>query len=82
MSYGFGSGANGTLLTEIPCSNAMDKGVGWDGCSNVGLMVCSQVRLHRQAVAMNIDLTIFAQCYLVKVSCYPPITLLAQYVGC
>ncbi|KAF5316696.1 hypothetical protein D9619_006506 [Psilocybe cf. subviscida] len=42
MSYGFGSGTNGTLLTEIPCSNAMDQGANWDGCSNVGLMACSQ----------------------------------------
>jgi hypothetical protein len=74
MSYGFGSGANGTLLTEIPCSNAMDKGVSWNGCSNVGLMVCSQVRLRSEGVAMNVVLITFAQCSLVKVRSYSPIT--------
>jgi hypothetical protein len=44
MSYGLGSGANGDIVSEVPCSNASNRGSGGDTCSNVGLLPCTQVR--------------------------------------
>lgn len=45
MSYGLGSGANGKIITHVPCANASNRGPGAESCVNTGLMACSQVNI-------------------------------------
>jgi len=45
ISYGLGSGIHGKVISELPCSNASNRGSGGDICSNMGLLACTQVRV-------------------------------------
>ena len=51
MTYGLGSGIHGKVISELPCSNAYNRGSGGDACSNIGLLTCTQVRVTCPSIA-------------------------------
>jgi len=53
MSYGLGSGEHGKVVSELPCSNASNRGSGGDTCSNIGLLTCTQVRVTYPSIALQ-----------------------------
>jgi hypothetical protein len=51
ISYGLGSGEDGKVISELPCSNGYNRGSGGDICSNIGLLTCTQVRVTHPSIA-------------------------------